>query len=217
MRIRITLIISLLLFVVAGIFGISKKGSYTNMSLEEEPLESFYIAPFPDNLIDVIEPESFETTMFEEAENVMRVEAIGKSEFVFCMMLQRAVVKEVFYGDQSLVGQEIKIAGESGLLYFDSVKTYNSGYTRCMEAGKEYLVYVREEVNFYDQQERVFLCPAITVRTIFQYEDGISVPTGNSVYVPYSDVKDYEYYAQTQAGLDALLALKKYVINKWNP
>jgi hypothetical protein len=70
-----------------------------------------------------------------------------------------------------------------------------------------------DELPVYDAYSEPF------VTSIFSYEDHINVivPTGESedTYVPYTMVKDNEFFANTQVGMDALLTLKDTMIKAY--
>lgn len=214
-RLKIVMIISAAAFLVAGVYGVSKRDTYTNITAIENPRDAFQVAVLKESYIKIITPpEEMEAAMMEASESVVRVEALHASEIIFGTSRQKVVVKEVLFGKQELVGTEITLVLESGGIFWDA-KSINMGFCNEMQVGEEYLVYIMERVDTIDERENVYLIPGIVTSPIFAYEPRESQPLGNFNYVSYSKVSDYEYFAQSQEGLDALLNLRKYVMEKW--
>lgn len=215
-RLKIVIVISVIAFVVAGGYGISKRGTYTNVNDSEMPRANFSVAVFPDNSIDSISsPEEVEDNLMEKAESVIRVEALEISEFDFKISKQKVLVKEVLYGKEELEGTEITLIPKGGRIYGDIYKSVNMGFCNEMAVGKEYLVYITERINTIDESENAYFIPKLNVYAMFAYEPRESKPLGKKSAVMYSEVSEYEYFVQTEEGLEALLNLRKYVMEKW--
>lgn len=215
MKTKVVIILMLLSFLAAGIYGISRRSTYTDVTDCDNPRDNFFVASFQDTYITFIEDlESIENSMMENSTNVVRVEVLGKSEFVFKTSKQKVLVKEVMTGDNALVGEEIELVAEGGIIFEDDFSV-NMGFCNEMKVGEEYLVYITDRVNTIDESENVYLIPSTIVYPVFAYDIRESEPTGTAMYVSYSKVKDYEYFAQSQEGLAALLQLRQYVMEKW--
>lgn len=215
-RTKIVFMIVAVVFLVAGIYGMSKRGTYTNINDLEMPRANLGVQVFADKGIDAISPaEEWESKLMEDTESVIRVEVLEASEFVFQISRQKVLVKEVLYGKQELEGTEITLVPKAGRIFGDSYKTVNMGYCNEMAIGKEYLVYITERIDTIDESENAYFIPKLDVYAMFAYEPRESQPIGKTGNVLYSTVSDYEYFAQTQEGLEALLNLRKYVMEKW--
>lgn len=216
LRMKIVIAISLIAFVVAGIYGISKKGTYTNMNDSEMPRASYSVAVLADDKIESISsPEEVEAYLMEKAESVVRVEALEISKFDFKAAKQKVLVQEVLYGKEELEGTEIVLVPKGGNIY-ESTNSINMGYCNEMAVGKEYLVYITERIDTIDESEHAYYILKSNVYGMFAYEPRESQPVGKSGNILYSEVSDYEYFAQSQEGIDALMNLRNYVMEKWN-
>lgn len=216
-RFKIIIAISILAFAAAGLYGISKRGTYTNINELERPRESFNVAVFLNERIDNLSsPETWEQNLMQTAESVVRIEVLESSEFLFKISKQKVLVKEVLYGKTELEGLEITLVPKGGRIYGDTYKTINMGYCNEMEVGKDYLVYITERIDTIDKSENAYYILKQDVYAVFAYEPRESQPLETSGDVPYSKVSEYEYFAQSQEGLDTLLNLRKYVMKKWN-
>ena len=106
--------------------------------------------------------------------------------------------------------------------YRRSRKAYSieRGFVNIMEVGEEYLVFIENQVDGLGEKIPVYQVYVENAFTpIFSYqehENNICETGGESTYVKYNQVCENEFFATTQKGMDALVGLKKEMIEKYN-
>lgn len=85
-----------------------------------------------------------------------------------------------------------------------------------MKEGKEYLVFVTEKVRTDSETLPVYrLYSNSMITPVFCYEDmeNVIIPVGEGpTYVPYSQVKDNEFFSADEEGLEAWNSLKQKML-----
>lgn len=85
-----------------------------------------------------------------------------------------------------------------------------------MKEGKEYLVFVTEKVKTNSETLPVYrLYSNSMITPFFCYEDmeNVIIPIGEGpTYVPYSQVKDNEFFSADEEGLEAWNSLKQKML-----
>lgn len=198
--------------VFAGVFGISiltavivggiQRRTYTDIAAEENPMRHFQVAPFPDELIEVIGRESY-LDIFEECEYVLKIRAAGGAEFNYLQWTQKAVVEQVFRGDGLSEGDTVIVRRGPCFRDTDQEFLLNTGFCNVLTEGETYLIYC-DKVDALDPEEKVIADPGTITMAVFSYTDHENTVSGEFVYVPYESVKNNEFFAQTKEGMEAL-------------
>lgn len=94
------------------------------------------------------------------------------------------------------------------------------GYVNFMKDGNKYLIFLSGIVgNAEDGTNVLRLQSGQFIAPVFSYKEceNITYPiSGESTYVPYAEVSNNEFFAVDNEGLNAFLALKAEMINKYN-
>ena len=89
-------------------------------------------------------------------------------------------------------------------------------FVNVMREGSDYLVFLRDYDKIrWDDCTVYYLDENRVIAPVFCYDDipNIVIPkSGSDTYVPYSEVRDNEFFAASQAGLDAWLSLKQEML-----
>ncbi len=213
----------LLLLVFFGILllvGVGYRQTITEYTKKDYCEQYFQPAEIPENFAISSAEEMKET--LPESEIILKVRATGEKQYLYSIFQQGAEVETVYKGSEELENQHIWLARYSWQVYFEGDQRYaDTGFVNYMQEGKEYLVFldgkmdasvVKTAYPVYDVAENCLITP------IFCLEDGENVvvaPGEDNSYVDYSLVSNNEFFACTQAGMDALEELKEYFLSRY--
>lgn len=222
MKIRWIVMVTIVLFILCGIWGGIEKQNYTRIANEKQPLNFFSVGVFQDESIEILNSEEYQKSLEQETKYVLKVKAVSALNFEFLHTSQLFEVEEVYQGEGIDKGETISIALENGNLFFESgLRTANLGFANTKKIDKEYLVYLNEELIIPKSQYRVFTVSGLLVAPFFAYELEQSKPLSEMGYkkeqveVRYNEICDNAYFAYSRKGLDALLAYRERMIKKY--
>lgn len=213
-------VLVLALTVGFGIFGGINRQSYTDITSQPGYLDQFAVAEMPEgvclNACQVLEQA------LPEAPIILRVTPIGELEPQFEFFLIPFRVEEVYAGEELAVGDEIWVGRQSNSLIVEREggRYAELGFVNVPEQGREYLIFLSDRII---QDEGRTICffwesDMATQVPMFCYDDipnTFITPDGVSTYVSYSEVADNEFFATTQAGLDAMAELKEAMLERY--
>jgi len=211
-------ILPALIFVLAALFGISKRSTYTNIQNENGYQEKLMVAEIPaagaEKWLKNMELE------LKAAPYVMRVQPVREIEYMFMTARQRVRVEKVVKGDLSLEGKEIYLVSSHWSLSLNTEPySLECGFVNILKKGEIYLVFVMGQVNGVKEDIPVYrVCEDTIITPAFCYGDKAQVilPTdGESTYVSYSPLKDNEFFAESPEGMDAWERLKTEVMEEY--
>ncbi len=210
----------LALTVGVGIFGWVNRQSYTDVTSQPDYLDQFAVAEMSEERCVNTCPE-LEGTL-PEAPLILRVTPVGELEPQFNLYLIPFRVEAVYAGDDLAVGDEIWVGRQSSGLIIerDGGRYAELGFVNVPEQGREYLIFLSDRIIQDDGRTICFFLESemVTQVPIFCYDDipnTFITPDGVSTYVSYSEVADNEFFATTQAGLEAMEALKQSMLEKY--
>lgn len=202
-------------FLGAMCFGIIKKQSYTNLVKQTGYLEHLMVAEIPENI--ALETCSTMQQDLPKAPIILRVKVTGKIEHLFQVDRQKAVVQEVCTDSELSAGDEIYLFSDHWqLILSESSNSISRGFVNIMEPDTEYLIFAEKII--YDQGADI---PSVKVyddffiAPVFCYENhqNTVIPvTGMTTYVPYKDVKNNEFFAETEEAMLAIQNLKMHLL-----
>ena len=167
--------------------------------------------------------------VLEDAPIVLCVEAAGDCENIFYSSVQKCIVREIFKGEGVYEGEiiyltylewDLWLQGDFDCNRFDN-SMFQRKYVNVMEVGRDYLVFVSEISPAIYKGARVAVLPkdeiGFAFPPLFCYDDIPNVFSGNylkpgSSYVPYKEVKDNEFFGDSEETLNALVSYKKEVL-----
>lgn len=204
--------------IVAAIVGLIFRQTYTNITTEPNFMEEhFSVALYdldlaPDLINEDSSPPLIEVmrTELPNSNLIVRVKSHGKSRHIFKNTTQYADVLEVYQGDEVEVGDEIGITYH-GMFFFDDMSA-NLNFVNFLQPNDEYLLFLDQRVDSHDpKDDSLYEFNSSVIPGIFNYEEKdhtiMDVPETNW-NVPYSKVKDNEFFVSSEANLEALTELK---------
>lgn len=202
----------------AAALGIVKKQSYTNLTEQGSYMEQLQVAEIPEKL--AIRSCSEMALELPDAPIILRVRAEAEIEHLFQTGRQKVYIQEIYKGEGVKEGEEVYLFSDHWRLSLtgepDSVER---GFVNVMEVGTEYLVFITGQVQGLDVAAPAFkLYDDFLIAPIFCYEDrdNVIVPTGKeTTYVSYKDVRNNEFFAETEEALQAWEELKEKMISAY--
>ncbi len=219
MKLRGALIVTMAAFLLAACYGIFEKRTYTDITRDASYLETVYVAEIPENFALSCCEEL--RRILPEAPIVMKVSAVGELEHLARTSRQRVKVEAVFQGEGVREGEELYLTESRWNLYPNLYGfSMDRGFVNLMDTGQPYLVFVEGQVDGLGERTPVYelygdtvIAPVFSYRT---HENRIVETDGTSTYVPYHEVSGNEFFAETQAGVDAFLMLKEEMFSLYD-
>ena len=197
----------LLIVIVITVFGIFEKRTYTNIAEDKSYLDELYVAQLPENIC-LEETENLSVNL-PQVPVIIRVSVLGDVEHIGGTSRQLVKVEDVYKGTEPAVGQDIYLTcSRWSLSLYSEPYSIERGFVNIMEVGGEYLVFIENQVDGENAFTPIF--------SYQEHENNICETGGESTYVKYNQVCENEFFATTQKGMDALVGLKKEMIEKYN-
>ena len=210
--------LTILVIAGAAIFGMSKRGSYTDIQSDPAGMNSLQVAELPEALTENIEDI---VSILEECPVILQVKVLSERDYLFYSAAQDVVIEKIYTGDGKLeVNQEIKLTSGKWLLSVNiEPASLECGYVNVMQPGKSYLVFLSGSIESMDKNEIVYsLYDELVIAPVFALEShenkAISV-SGDTTYVSYLEVKDNEFFSDSQKGMENLEAKKEKLFEKY--
>jgi len=214
LKFKIHLIIITVIVAGFAILGLSKRSSYTNITAEEDFMNDFYVAEIPTSLAanDCLSLKA----SLPESPVILKVIPVDSPENFFAGRQQKVTITHVYAGDGLKVGDEIYITTYRGQVDMQE-HAIMTGFVNDMKKSEEYLVFLTEPIGISnDKITPVFyLQMGSYINPVFSLaaHDNVIYPvSGDTTYVPYSEVSENEFFATEQEGLDAFLELKEEML-----
>lgn len=209
-----------ILFIALAVLGGIKRRTYTDITSQENAVESFDVTVMWDEQVDLM-MEIVEGQILDETNYIFKVKGTGKIDYHFHEYCQCVEVEEIYQGDGVEIGETIYI-GWWGLYFFNTSVFANSGSVNFMEEGKEYLVFLSSvSPRLYENKYQYFRIPMLYLDSILCYEDDEDyyIPTQKEIKdhsVNYSLVKENEFFTETEEGMQKLIEWKKYMLETYS-
>lgn len=209
-------LIMIMALVLAVAIGLFFQQTYTNVTAEENVMENFSVA-----LWDVEMSPTLIEVMKEDLPNsnlIIRAKSEGKMGYTFKNNKQYVEVLEVYQGDELKAGDQIAVTSHWWLFFFENMSA-NMGFINVMQPDNEYLIFLEGKLETDDPKEdNIYLLPDLIVNPIFNYQDKkhtiVEVPL-DYTYVPYTKVKDNEFFVTSEEALKALMEVKHEFLQKY--
>lgn len=216
MRQKALCFFTICIYIAAMVFGIVKKQTYTNLTKQENYLSQMQVAELSE---DSAESQcAILSQKLPDAAIILRVKVTGEIEHLFQVDRQKAVVQEVYAGNELKQGDEVYIFSRHWLLdLYEEPYLLARGFVNIMEVGSEYLVFAEEITEDWEAGiPAVKLYSDFLVAPVFCYEErqNMIIPISDgSTYVSYKDVKDNEFFVTSEKGLQAMNTLKSQMLS----
>lgn len=212
MNVKKYIIILLFITALLGAFGIVNRGSYTNLTSQENYLDHFFVGELPGELAQM-HVKSMKSNL-PSCRFIFSVVSAGELENMFHTCRQKVCVKQVFKGD-ILSGDEVYITSGRWFIDIDTEypeRTISRGFVNILQPDKEYLVFCEDKITSWFNIPVYKLYEESLIAPVFCYEviENVIVPSvdGKSTYVPYEQVKENEFFGYDEEALDAWVDLK---------
>ena len=216
MKLRILLFGTFLIISLFTGLGVFTRQSYTDIRDTEDYLEHLYVAEIPDNIL--MEDNLFSSKL-SSAPLILRVEILKDVEHLYGTSQQLVCVKEVYCGDKIATGDEIYITSTGWRLILDyEIDIIERKFVNIPQVGHDYLVFLSDEIASFNTVSVYKLYEDIPIAPVFSYSDHphtIAPTNGESTYVPYTAVRDNEFFTETEIGYQMLIKLKNNLIQTY--
>ena len=213
---RIFSLLLLLALVGFGVFGAVNRLSYPETTANPDYMDQLQVATLSQDGCDIVLQNMQQK--LPQSPIILRVTPI------FYAGKQRFLVEEVYAGDHLKPGDEIWIVSGSWCALID--ETYQQMvfyFVNAPKQGQEYLVFLSGQVEIVDGFEALpvyQLQNGILLDPIFCYNDldtQVDTPIGQplDITVPYKEVSDQEFFAESQTVMDALVEAKHALLAQY--
>lgn len=200
--------ISIIIFFPLVIIGCMVRGTFVNAN----DLSYYTVATADVQILDILERNIDDIE--ERSEYIMKVRCKSSSQFVFKKTYQEVEVLKVFRGDSDVKkGDKINISPASSCIFTDD-GSINMGFINEMRIEEEYLVFLDEPKSSIELGISIYPTVEFIMTMIFAYDD-IETSIAQKGYVPYTDVKAYEIFADSQSVIDKFLKIKENLLEKY--
>lgn len=218
MKARYWYIIAMIIVIVISIWGINKKQSYTDITKNEKYLDELYVAELPENIAEATCTEM--KNKLPSAENIVRITPIEDVEFLFLLGRQKVRIEEVYQGDVLKTGDEIYLYSDHWCMSLvGEYASVSRGFINVMDTDREYLAFMAGQLEDLNTEIPVYqLYDDFVIAPVFCYEEieNIAVETeGNTTYVPYSLVKENEFFGETDDVIEQWEELKRKMVQAY--
>lgn len=206
------LLLSATLIVVfaAAVFGAVKRRTYTNIAEEEDYLDQLLVAEFPEELTEYA-CEKLRTTL-PEAPIIAKVTTTGELEHLFGADRQKVCIQELYAGNGLEAGQEVYVYMRGWcLIVREDLNAIERNFVNVMRVGTEYLIFGDGLFEDLMGLPTISLCDNAFIAPVFCYEESphVILPTSDEgTYVPYAEVKENEFFPESEEALELWKALK---------
>lgn len=218
MKIKLLTAAAVVFLMGAAVFGLVKRQTYTDICSEENYLDSLYVAesvsPLTENSCNDLEQQ------LPDVPYILRVCPTDEFENLFATSRQKVRVEEIYSGTGLQKGDEIYLTSSQWRIVIElQPSALECSFVNVMKEGKEYLVFVTENVRTDSDGLPVYrLYSNSMITPVFCYEnvENVIVPVGEGpTYVPYSQVKDNEFFSADKEGLAAWNSLKQKMLSAY--
>lgn len=216
MKFRICAALTLAVILAFAGFGFVKRQSYTDIREEENYFDQLLVAELPEELTS-LQCERMAGEL-PDAPYILRVRVLGEIEFLFRTSRQRVCVEEVYAGEDIKAGDEICLTG-ARFARVGEWLTAECDFVHIPRIGYEYLVFLGEQLDTLTEPIPVYgLYYVGVIAPVFCYEDFPHTiwPTGEkNTYVPYQELKENEFFAETEESFQEWEALKRKLLEAY--
>lgn len=217
MKQRFLLFLTTGVLLAAMVFGMIKRQTYTDVLKQENYLEQMEIAELPERMADFT--CSFMSQGMPKAPIILRVEVTGEIDYRMHAGRQKAVIRQIYAGEEPKIGEEIYLYSERWHFEFNREPVaISTGFVNILEVGTEYLVFADEVFEDWETGLSVVRVydGDFVITPVFCYEErqNVVLPTsGDTTYVPYKDVRNNEFFATSEEAMQKIVQMKKQMLS----
>lgn len=221
MKSRVITVVVIIVFLTAGVFGIVKRQTYTDITSESDYLDKFHVAVIPEERM--LSACDFLYEKIQALPIVMKVKCVEEREYVFGAGHQKVHVEEIFKGSELVQEDELYLYSDWTFVFHTPPATAEVGFQELMKPGEEYLVFLTgNTVKIYGEDTIGYeIYNDLVLKPIFHYGSCEHTPVEldenvGHTYVSYLEVKGNEMFSDTVAGYEVWLALKEKLFAIYN-
>lgn len=209
---KILLIVTVIVIAAAAAFGRIKRDTYTDITAQEGYAEQLLVAELTEE-IAAYSCEEMRKSL-PDAPIIAKVRVTGDYEPLFDAGRQKVRIETVYAGGELLTaGQEIYVGSSSwSICLQEELNTLERFFVNFMRMDTEYLVFGDEILeDLAGGLPAIKLCDIGVIVPVFSYEEfsHVILPIGEEhTYVPYSGVKDNEFFPASEESLALWQELK---------
>ncbi len=215
MKKSILIILTMLLIIAAGVFGIVKRRTYTNIIQEDNYMDKLQVAEIPGDIaIEVC--KNMKKTL-PNLSIILKVRFLDEVEYLFGTSRQKICVQKVYAGEDIEVGDEFYISADLKIIMEEELSAAELGFVNLPRQDYDYLVFLSEKIDTWDESIPVYSIydetPIVPMFCYEEFENVIYPVNEENTYVPYSEVKENEFFTTTEEGMEAWGNLKDYLLS----
>lgn len=206
-----------LTFVLIIVWGAGKKDSYTDIIHEEKFPDSMYVAELPETICKT-ECDRMKEEL-DQCPYIIKVKPIKEPEHLFMVDRQLVQIITSYKGDLKENEQVYLFNRKCNTVVWDDVKSLELCFVNILNSEHEYLVFCDSIFAQSDTETKVVeISSQYIINPAFCYDEinNEIVPTSDeSTYVKYIYVKNNEFFATSETGIDEMVSLKHHMIEKY--
>lgn len=202
-------------------FGIYKSQTYTDASSDVSYLEWIYVAEKSESHA-ISECEKL-SEILPNAPVIARVTVLQEVEHLFHASRQLVQIRNIYQGDALKEGDQIYLTYQGwSLSLYGEPYSLERGFVNLLNQGEDYLVFLGSQADglgektpiyeLYGDYAETSIAPVFSCE---EHENKIVETGAEHTYVPYNQVSENEFFAESQAALEAMEALKEKMINQY--
>lgn len=224
MKLRYVSAITMVILIISVSIGLYTRSTYTDYNTDENAMSNFAVAISREevfgNQLDFIKETA------DDENIILAVKCEDTYTYRFGCTTQKVSVEKVFKGDDVNVGDTFHLAKYNSLISrskdgnYNGKKYINMGYVNEMIVGKTYLVFLDRKIEKEGYDTVYINSDKFIVSPIFCYDDIDNVPVelkeDDSNYVFYDEVKDNEFFIDSEKSNMKIKELKKELFLKYS-
>ncbi len=148
---------------------------------------------------------------------VLCVTPESELEYFFSGSRQQVAVEKVFCGFGLTEGDKIYLAFRTDIDVGEYGTSVECGFVNFMEPGKNYLVFISEKIDVLKEEEYPVyrISDQFVFQPVFCYNNDFSkvvVPVEIPTYVPYTEVKNNEFFATSEESMKKWYNFKSIIL-----
>lgn len=214
------------IFIVTICIGLYNKRFFNDYNKEEDAINHFLVALLSDEL--AVQQVEIMEEMLDSSKIILAVQCEDTFTYCFGSTTQKVRVLSIFKGEGLKKGDVIEIARAGSLISVseDALMTeygkgvINMGFVNEMIPGKTYLVFLHRQLETWDEKSVIYIqSDRFLVAPIFCYEEIENKPIApldnRSTYVYYDDVRNNEFFLNSEEAVELFAKLKRKFISKY--
>lgn len=204
-------VLPLCLLCGAMIFGIVKRETYIDVLKQENYLDQLLVAEIHEQFAEAQCSNMLQN--LPQVPIILRVEAVGEIEHLFHVSRQKIIIREVYAGEGLAAGEEYYLFARAwSVALNEQINSLERGFVNILKVGEEYLIFATEVLqDLNGDLSAIKLYDEYLISPVFCYEECenvISPLLGETLGVPYKDVKNNEFFAASEKGMKMLKEFK---------